>query len=435
MSYPIHKAIQFLTPTSINASSSGKLALDNFVVLHANDPARLSLINPENVLIIGSKSNITVNNGPIRGKLIDIRSEDVQLVETDDLVFLQYESAKSLIKILKTAILNKLFEKNPRIILVLYNSDMVPQVLSGLSKDVPNLNALLRKHFYCISSCWDEDFVRYLLSKFSEDNLLLECNTNVDISTVLPNISALVKQKIFVRNAADLLNLKTDPLFKKWKYDRNKVTVIDSPATQLLSSNIRVKDADCFKFVRFGNRLMRLLAEETLARLPSVGFKTLTSPTGQFIGLHDSGNMKLCVVSIIRSGDILLEAFKQLIPDVSIGKILIQRDESTSDKRPVFYYRKLPSTISKCFCLVVDPMLGTGGSVTCAIKCLVDSGVHPSNILFVNVYAAEEGLERLYREYPDVRTVTLSIDEYLNHDKYLVPGVGDFGDRYYGTQE
>ena len=355
-------------------------------------------------------------------------------METDDLVFVQYESAGSLIKMLKTAILNKLFEKNPKMILVLYNSDLMPQVLSNLSKDVPNLDAILRKHFYCISSCSDEDFVKYLLSKFSGDNLLLECNTNVDIDTVLPHISSLVKKKIFVRNAVDLLNLKIDPLFKKWEYDRNKVTIIDSPATQLLSSMIRDKDADCFKFVRFGNRLMTLLAEETLARLPSVDFRTLTSPTGKFIGLHDSGNRKLCVISIIRSGDILLEAFKVLIPDVSIGKILIQRDESTSDKRPVFYYRKLPPSISECFCLVVDPMLGTGGSVTCAIKCLVDSGVLPSNILFVNVYAAEEGLERLYREYPDVRTVTLSIDEYLNHDKYLVPGVGDFGDRYYGTQ-
>ena len=80
-------------------------------------------------------------------------------------------------------------------------------------------------------------------------------------------------------------------------------------------------------------------------------------------------------------------------------------------------------------------MLATGGSLICATDVLVDNGVKPANILFVNLFSVEEGLENVQNKFPDMKILTLSIDDYMNDEKYIVPGVGDFGDRYYGTTE
>jgi len=143
--------------------------------------------------------------------------------------------------------------------------------------------------------------------------------------------------------------------------------------------------------------------------------------------------MQLCVVSIVRSGDILLESIRKLEPGIRVGKILIQRDESTEDKRPVFFYDKLPSDISKSYVLLVDPMVGTAGSMLCATDKLIDHGVKPANILFVNLFSCEEGIGKIQARHPDIKIITLAIDDYMNSHKYLIPGVGDFGDRYYGT--
>ena len=115
-----------------------------------------------------------------------------------------------------------------------------------------------------------------------------------------------------------------------------------------------------------------------------------------------------------------------------MGKILIQRNEETAE--PVLYYSKLPSFISERPVLLVDPMLATGGSAICALDVLVnDFHVPPQNIVFMNVVAAPEGIERLCSAYPDVKLVTLQIDEGLDEKKYIIPGLGDYGDRYFGT--
>ena len=105
---------------------------------------------------------------------------------------------------------------------------------------------------------------------------------------------------------------------------------------------------------------MNILAEEALARVPAVVHKEITTPTGVFKGLEDLSNKQLCVVSIIRSGDILLEAVRKLVPGIRVGKILVQRDEESEDKHAVLYYQKLPKDISDCYVLLVDPMLATG---------------------------------------------------------------------------
>jgi uracil phosphoribosyltransferase len=118
---------------------------------------------------------------------------------------------------------------------------------------------------------------------------------------------------------------------------------------------------------------------------------------------------------------------------LNAGKILIQRDESTSEKLPNLFYSKLPSDIATRNVLICDPMLGTGGSVKMAISVLQKAGVSPSRIIFLNLLSCPEGIKAVHEDYPDVTIVTGTIDEALNEHKYITPGLGDLGDRYYGT--
>uniref|UniRef100_H3G6M2 Phosphoribosyltransferase domain-containing protein n=1 Tax=Phytophthora ramorum TaxID=164328 RepID=H3G6M2_PHYRM len=204
-----------------------------------------------------------------------------------------------------------------------------------------------------------------------------------------------------------------------------------------------------FKF--YADRLMRILAEEGLAACANKT-ETVVTPTGDsFTGLVPAE--KICAVSIIRAGDSLLQSIIACDPTVSVGKILIQRDEKSEDKHPIMFYSKLPPKVETLDnVLLVDPMLATGGSVNMAIKVrmnitlpgcgacsndecivqtLIDAGVEEKKITFLNVISCPEGLAALFNAHPDVKVVTTGVDRGLNEHKYLVPGIGDFGDRYF----
>jgi len=209
--------------------------------------------------------------------------------------------------------------------------------------------------------------------------------------------------------------------------------VIKSRTITALITELRDKETGSEKFALYANRLLRILAEEALGELAKP--KRVQTPLGPADGLELPDSNTLCGVSIIRSGDILLEQLRIIAPAMSVGKILIQRDNSDPEKRPMLYYSKLPKDIhKKKTVILVDPMLGTAGSSTAAIKVLEQAGVKPENILFINVIACPEGIARLHQAYPKVKIVTCAIDPKMNDDKYIVPGLGDFVDRYYGTE-
>jgi len=220
---------------------------------------------------------------------------------------------------------------------------------------------------------------------------------------------------------------------KKEEYGEN-VVVLKSKAINVLLTAIRDKDADHIRFAHYGDRLLRILAEEALAHLPVTEEVKIMTPCGPHEGLRHPDYRSLCAVSIMRSGDILLEQVRFVAPGIHVGKILIQRDEAKADKPAVLYYSKLPKDIKDKFVILVDPMLGTGGSSMAAIQVLEKHGVKPENVLFLNVVSCPEGIRALHSVYPGVKLVTAAVDSHLNDDKYIVPGLGDFGDRYFGTQ-
>jgi uracil phosphoribosyltransferase len=204
------------------------------------------------------------------------------------------------------------------------------------------------------------------------------------------------------------------------------VTVVDHPLAGHLLAQIRSRDTAPPVFRTLSKRLALALALEAIRDLPTIEVKVETPlevTTGRVLG-------DLVAVPILRAGLGMLEAVTELFPEVAVGYIGLERDEASL--RPQSYYRKLPPVDGR-HVLVLDPMLATGGSGSAGTSAVKDAGA-PASIRFVCVVAAPEGLERMGREHPDVPIFTAAIDRQLNEHGYIVPGLGDFGDRLFGTE-
>ncbi|CAL9730187.1 uracil phosphoribosyltransferase [Monosporozyma unispora] len=190
---------------------------------------------------------------------------------------------------------------------------------------------------------------------------------------------------------------------------------------------IRDKNTTRPDFIFYADRIIRLLVEEGLDHLPVVK-KTVATHTGEnYEGVGFQGNV--CGVSIVRAGESMEQGLRDCCRSVRIGKILIQRDEETA--MPKLFYEKLPEDIADRYVFLLDPMLATGGSAIMATDVLIKRGVKPERIFFLNLICCEEGIQNYHKAFPEVNIVTGCIDKGLNEQKYLVPGLGDFGDRYY----
>ena len=180
-------------------------------------------------------------------------------------------------------------------------------------------------------------------------------------------------------------------------------------------------------FRRAANRISVLLAAEALRDLPSSA-ATVTTPLGPADGrivLTD-----VVVVPVLRAGLGMLDAVLELLPTARVGHIGLQRDEATAIASR--YYSKLPPDLSQSHVLMIDPMLATGGSAVAAIDLIKAAGA--TAISMICIVSAPEGVSLLERAHPDVAIYTPVVDKELNAHKFIVPGLGDFGDRLYGTE-
>ena len=181
---------------------------------------------------------------------------------------------------------------------------------------------------------------------------------------------------------------------------------------------------------------MRLLAEEAVAHLPTSPH-AVTTPTNVIyngeLSILDTNPHDVCAVSIVRAGDSLLESVREIAPAVRVGKMWIQRNETSSSKEAVHSCTKLPKGIKDMHILLCDPMLATGGSACAALSTLIKEGVDEKNIVFANVISCPEGLACLAKQYPNIKIVTCWIDDGLNEEKFIMPGLGDYGDRFFNT--
>lgn len=206
------------------------------------------------------------------------------------------------------------------------------------------------------------------------------------------------------------------------------VTIMDHPLIQHKISRLRDKTTGTNEFRTLVSEIAMLMGFEALRDLPTelVEIETPIETTKQPM----IAGKKMAIVPILRAGLGMVDGVLNLVPSAKIGHIGLYRDPETHE--PHEYYCKLPEPIEQRTILVVDPMLATGGSGADAITMIKQHG--GKNIKFMCIIAAPEGLERLHKEHPDVQIYVGSLDRQLNENAYICPGLGDAGDRIFGTK-
>lgn len=207
-----------------------------------------------------------------------------------------------------------------------------------------------------------------------------------------------------------------------------KVLVMEHPLIQHKVGIIRREEIGSKDFRQMISEIAMLMCYESTRnlKLQDVKIKTPICETT----VKELAGKKLAVVPILRAGLGMVEGMLAMIPAAKVGHIGLYRDPETLE--PVEYYCKLPSDCDEREVYVVDPMLATGGSCVAAIQMLKEKGV--KNIHFMCIIASPEGVERLQKEHPDVDIYIAALDEKLNDHGYIVPGLGDAGDRIFGTK-
>ena len=210
--------------------------------------------------------------------------------------------------------------------------------------------------------------------------------------------------------------------------DMEKVHVLDHPLLQHKLSLLRDERTGSKEFREIVSEIATLMCYEATRDLPleEVEIKTPIT-TGKFKTL---AGKKLAIVPVLRAGLGMVEGILQLLPAAKVGHIGLYRDPQTLE--PVEYYCKMPNDIAERDIIILDPMLATGGSASAAIQFIKNYDV--KHIKLMNIIAAPEGIERVRRDHPDVEISVVAVAEKLNDHGYIVPGLGDAGDRIFGTK-
>lgn len=221
---------------------------------------------------------------------------------------------------------------------------------------------------------------------------------------------------------------------EKVKFERGiqmgQVTVMDHPLIQHKLTIIRQTTTGTKDFREVVSEIAMLMAYEVTRDMPLEDVE-IETPLVKSVQKTLSGK-KVAIIPILRAGLGMVDGFLAMLPAAKVGHVGLYRDEETFE--PHEYFVKLPADIKERQLFVVDPMLATGGSAIAAIEALEKRGANPSNIKFICLVAAPEGVKVLNEAYPDVEIVVAALDERLNEQGYILPGLGDAGDRLFGTK-
>ena len=210
------------------------------------------------------------------------------------------------------------------------------------------------------------------------------------------------------------------------KRQNNKIICVSHPLIEHSLTILRDKRTTTEDFRRHADIVSKIILIEATKHL-STHVKHIETPLAPYAGRELTD--KVIVVPVLRAGLAMLIALRDFLPAVSVGFIGLERDEQTAQARE--YYQKMPKIFASHIVLVIDPMLATGGSFDNTVTALKKKGA--KRIVAVSIVSAPEGMKYLHQRHPDVLIITGAIDEHLNARKFIVPGLGDFGDRYFGT--
>lgn len=207
------------------------------------------------------------------------------------------------------------------------------------------------------------------------------------------------------------------------------ITIIEHPLVQHKLTLMRQVETSTAKFRQLLKEIGMLLAYEVTRDLP-IKYEEIQTPLVKMKAPMLASDKKLAIVSILRAGQGLLDGMLELMPSARVGHIGLYRDPTTH--LAVEYYFKLPHDIEHRDILVIDPMIATGNSAVAALDRIKE--YHPQSLKLICLVAAPEGLKHLQQEHPDIPIYTAAIDDRLDDRAYIVPGLGDVGDRLYGTK-
>ncbi|KYN31485.1 Uridine-cytidine kinase-like 1 [Trachymyrmex septentrionalis] len=205
----------------------------------------------------------------------------------------------------------------------------------------------------------------------------------------------------------------------------------DTPQIKGLHTFIRNKETYRDEFIFYSKRLIRLVIEYALSLLPFEDV-TVETPQGVLYGGKRGATDKICGVSILRAGETMEQAVRDVCKDIRIGKILIQTNQQTGE--PELYYLRLPKDIKDYRVILMDATVATGAAAIMAIRVLLDHDVAEENVLLASLLMAESGVHSIAYAFPRVKIVTSALDPEINEKFYVLPGIGNFGDRYFGTE-
>ena len=206
-----------------------------------------------------------------------------------------------------------------------------------------------------------------------------------------------------------------------------RVHVVDHPLIQHKLSLMRSRTTNTASFRSLLTEVSLLLAYEVTRDLPLTE-RTIQTPLATMSAPLLEGS-KIALVAVLRAGIGLLDGMLRILPAARVGHVGMRREEETLDAKE--YYFKLPSDLDSCYVIVVDPMLATGNTAVAAVARIKES--RPRSLRFVSLLSAPEGIENFHRHHPDVPILTAAVDRRLDEHGYIVPGLGDAGDRMYGT--
>jgi uracil phosphoribosyltransferase len=209
-----------------------------------------------------------------------------------------------------------------------------------------------------------------------------------------------------------------------------KSSFIPTKYEQILMTQLRDKHTSIIAFREISKKLSDLLVSKVIEMLPTSPLE-IETPLVKFQGITYA--VPIDFVSVLRSGDAILESFIDHFTRANISKILVQREEETA--KPIFKYMKLsPSLNGDSHVIITEPMIATGGTLGVVIDLLKEKGVKEENIVIASICTVPEGLLVLNRRFPKINVVMIVMDDYLDENKFIVPGLGDFGDRYFGLR-
>ncbi|XP_072552252.1 uridine-cytidine kinase-like 1 isoform X1 [Salminus brasiliensis] len=204
----------------------------------------------------------------------------------------------------------------------------------------------------------------------------------------------------------------------------------NTPQVRGMHTIIRNKDTSRDEFIFYSKRLMRLLIERALSFLPSQ-VRIVQTPQGQDYEGRTFHGKRITGVSILRAGETMEPALRAVCKDVRIGKILIQTNQDTGE--PELHYLRLPKDISEDHVILMDCTVSTGAAAMMAVRVLLDHDVQEDKILLVSLLMAEMGVHSVAYAFPQVKIITTAVDKKVNDLFHIIPGIGNFGDRYFGT--